>query len=122
MSKKIEKLVKKLSDSEQKELQEYIERHYEVNFIGEVMRDDIRDKLIEVIHAEHTHLDKLEIYEEHDLKKHLSLDAAEVTSIAVELESEFEIEEIPFARVMEWTLVKDIVDYLETALEESIND
>ena len=119
--KKIDNLVKQLSESELEILAGYIERQYAVEFKGEVVRDDIRDRVIELLLREFVYLEP-NFDEDSLLEKDLVLDAVEITGFAETLVEEFELEGIEFAEVMRWTMVKDIVNYIENALECAVEE
>ena len=84
-----------------------------------MLRDDIVKKLTQLLEAEHTWLINLE--EENTLEE-LDLSPPDITLFADKMIIEFDIDEIDFAKIMEWTTVKDMVDYIEDILEEGKSD
>ena len=119
MDKKLENLINQLSTNEQVALAEYIERQYAVEFKEKTMlRDDILYKITEQLHMEFTQIGWDDVDEDQTLGKGLELDPVEVYAFSETLANSFEIEEIAFAKVMEWATVKDIVNYIETTLED----
>lgn len=94
-----------------------------------MFRDDIKDRVIELMHERFSWLnddeDDIEdgisarIHCEYETFEDLVLDRDMIREFADEvLPLNFELEHIDFARVMEWQRVKDIVDYLEDNLEK----
>ena len=119
MKKLIDNLVVQLSPREQKNLSEHIQRQYSITYSKEnkVFRDDIKDKVIELLKIEYRELENVRVDNFSTLEKHLGLDAVDITSFADTLIQEFELEGIEFSAIMEWQAVKDIVDYIENSLE-----
>jgi len=119
MGKRIENLINQLSESDQKVLADYIEGQYCVEFIGDgkMLRDDISIKVTESLQAEFNWISHAEISESHNLQRDLTLDAVCITGFAELLVKEFSLEDIEFSNIMEWLTVKDIIDYLEEALD-----
>lgn len=111
---KITNLVKQMSKSEQQTLLDYIKNQYCLEEKEGMLRDDISFKIREQLEANHTWLK--DIQEDSTLEE-LELDPMLITAFADTLEEEFELTEIPFAKIMEWLTVKDIVNYIEEALE-----
>jgi len=124
VNKKLENQISQLSESEQKVLSEYLEKQYCVEFIGDgkMLRDDISIKVTEILQAEFKWISHAEISESHNLQRDLTLDAVCITGFAELLAKEFNLEDIEFSNIMEWLTVKDIVDYLEEALECALHD
>lgn len=119
-NKKINNLVNQLSPSEQKQLEEYLEIQYAVNFSEEqrMYRDDIKDRVIELLTA----ISWKEVKEESLLEKELELDTVDLAGFSETLLEEYDLEEIEFSALMEWTTVKDIVDYIEIALQNKVGE
>jgi len=114
--KKILGLVRQLSESEQKVLADYIKRQYAVEFKGEVVRDDVVNTVVEGLYAEFEYIEADSIKEESTFAE-IDVDAVDIVDFTVFLMEKFEIEEIEFRKLMEWSTVKDVVDYVEDALE-----
>jgi len=81
-----------------------------------LIRDDIRDRIIEEMQILFPWMD---IPHEGDTLAHLKLDSQNMLSFCKILIKEFDLEDITFAKVMQWSTVKDIVDYIEDNLGES---
>lgn len=124
MKKLIDNLVVQLSPREQKTLSEHIQRQYSVDHSKEnkVFRDDIKDKVIELLKIEYRELENVRVDNFSTLEKHLGLDAVDITSFADTLIQEFELEGIEFSAIMEWQAVKDIVEYIENSLENKVGE
>ena len=113
MIEKINNLLRQLSEDELKSLVEYLERQYTLDFKeGCMLRDDIRDRIFELIRSLFT----LEVKESMSFEE-LELDAVDITALADALLLEFELEEIEFASMMEWQKIQDIVSYIDITLE-----
>ena len=113
MLEKINNLLRQLSEAEQKELLCHIKRQYALDFKeGCMLRDDIRDRIFELIRSLFT----LEVKESMSFEE-LELDAVDITALADALLLEFELEQIEFANIMEWQKIQDIVSYIDIALE-----
>ena len=116
MNEKLNNMIRQLSSSEQKTLEDYLERQYSVEFKGDgMLRDDIKDKTLELLQIEFNWICS-NINEEMTLQKDLTLDAVDITAFADTLLKEFELEEIPFSNVMEWVTISDIVSTIEDLL------
>ena len=79
-----------------------------------LIRDDIKDKIFDLITANFTD-PKFRVHE-HFTWEQMSMEITCVQHLSDMAAITFEIE-IPFSEVMKWTTVKDIVNYIETALE-----
>ena len=113
---KIDNLVNQLSASEHIALAEYIERQYAIEYKGEgVLRDDIRDRIFELIKSNFTSLKF--IVQEHYTWMDMEMNPDEVNALSEMLMIEFGLESIEFSRVMEWQRVSDVISYIEDALE-----
>ena len=119
MLEKITNLVKQMHKAEQKELLQHIEAQYGLEEKNGMLRDDISFKIRELLEANHTWLK--EVQEEDNLQE-LDLDAVDITAFADTLLLEFELDQIEFSQIMEWPTVKDIVNYIEEALENRIGE
>jgi len=116
MNEKIENMVNQLSENEKQELAQYIERAYAVDFTGDKMlRDDIKDKLIELIQVEFSGTQFIEEKSELEV---FEIDSLDRITLASEIENEFDIDFISPDHTSGWNTVKDIVSHIETALEE----
>ena len=123
MNEKLKNMIRQLSSSEQKTLEDYLERQYSVEFKGDgMLRDDIVYKITVLLHMEFMHIEHAELHEKHNLQKDLNLDAVDITAFADALLKEFELEEIPFSNIMEWVTVADIVNTIEDSLECALHD
>jgi len=113
---KIINLVKQMNEDDKKHLFQRIQREYALEEKTGMLRDDIVEKVLALLHTEFTHLD-VTVNEHDELESTMDLDAVDITSFADTLLKEFDLEEIAFAKVMEWQTVKDMVDFIEDALE-----
>ena len=77
-----------------------------------MLRDDIRDRVFELIRSLFT----LEVKESMTFEE-LELDAVDITALADALLVEFDLEEVEFASVMEWQKIQDVVSYIDITLE-----
>ena len=111
---KITNLVKQMHKSEQKELLQHIEKQYGLKEKNGMLRDDISFKTRQALEENYTWLKEVQ---EDDNLQELELDAVNITEFADTLLVEFELEQIEFAKIMEWSTVKDIVNHIEDALE-----
>lgn len=111
---RITNLVKQMSKSEQQALTDHIKNKYCLEEKKGMLRDDISLKVRELLETNHTWLTNLQ--EENTLEE-LELYATDMTAFADALLVEFNLEQVEFSAIMEWTTVKDIVDYMEDALE-----
>jgi len=82
-----------------------------------MLRDDIKDKVIEIIET----LFDITV-EEKDSFRELDFDAIDITEISEALITVFEIDEIKFATVMEWEKVSDIIGTVEEKIEYALHD
>ena len=113
MIEKINNLLRQLSEDELKSLVEYLERQHTLDFKeGCMLRDDIRDRVFELIRSLFT----LEVKESMSFEE-LELDAVDITALADAILMEFELEEVEFANIMEWQKIQDIVNYVDITLE-----
>ena len=103
-----------MSEDDKKHLFEKIKNDYCLEEKNGMLRDDISLKIRELLEMSHTWFVKVK--EENTLAE-LDLDPALTTAFADVLEEQFEIKEIEFSVIMEWSTVKDIVNYIEEALE-----
>jgi len=90
-----------------------------------MLRDDIRDKVTELLIQDFTWLEgsnEGKVEETDELQKRLSLDAVDITAFSDTLIREFDLGSIEFSKVMEWEIVEDIVDYIEDNLECALHD
>ena len=104
---KILNLVKQMSEDEKQSLLTYIKRQYMLEEKTGMLRDDIRDRVFEIIKLLFAD-DSFEV-QEHFNFIDLTMDAKDVTELSDALSREFELEDIPFAEVMEWQRIKDII-------------
>jgi len=81
-----------------------------------LIRDDIKDKVIELLLIEFPSQKEVN---ERTYFKDIDLEAMDIRAFADTIAKEFEIEEIPVCQVMQWQTVKDIVCYLDNALEDA---
>lgn len=119
MTDRINNLVKQMSDVDKKHLFEKIKDDYCLKEKNGMLRDDISLKIRELLEIEHTWLRSTV---EEDTLEELDLYQADITLLVVTMIKEFELEEIEFSTIMEWTTVKDIVDYIEDTLECALYD
>lgn len=117
MNKELKNQISQLSESEQKTLSEYLKRQYAVEFKGEgMLRDDIRDIIFDFIKSEFT--DPRFIVQEQYRFADIEMSPDAVNALSEMLIDKFELHSIEFSRVMEWQKVSDVIDYIETALED----
>ena len=114
MQDKIINIFRQMHKSEQRELLQHIEAQYGLKEKSGMLRDDIVLKLTQLLEVEHTWLMDLK---EEDTFRELDLTPPDITLFADTIAKEFELEEVNFAKMMEWSTVKDIVDYIEDNLE-----
>ena len=121
LSKKSMQTISRITKGELSELDEHIEKQYGSSFEeGTVLRDDIKDRVFDLITLNFTD-PKFRVHEHFTWEK-MTMDAEDVKTLAMMILVEFNLEEIPFAETMKWTTVKDIVSYIETALECALHD
>jgi len=84
-------------------------------------RDDISYTIIELLQKEFEWIDGQLITEDTELSD-LSIEAADIRDFAEALLEEFILEEIELSKLMEWKTVKDIIDYIEVALQNKIGE
>lgn len=80
-----------------------------------MMRDDIRDRIFEIIKINFTSL-KFTVYEKYTYQD-MDMSPGDMRTLAELIATEFDIEEIPLAKVMAWTTVGSIVSNIENILE-----
>jgi len=118
--KKIINSLDKLSKGELKALWQHILFQY-VPDIGEkedeILRDDIKDKVVELLLIEFCWKDEKIIELTSFLDKDTSLD--EGVEFSEVVSKEFELDYISPDSVARWETVKDIVDYIEDNIGES---
>lgn len=114
MNEKLLNLIKQMSDSEKQILYDDIKNNYCLEEKTGMLRDDIKFKITELLEVNCTRLK--EVQEDDDLQE-LELDAVDITAFADTLLIEFGLEQIEFSEIMKWQTVKDIVNYIEEALE-----
>jgi len=121
MNTKLQNLINQLSPTEQQRLIKHLEREYELKFKGSnMLRDDIKDKVVEIIKADFA--EPSFVVQEHNTWVDLNLDAVDVVGLSEVLLKEFELEEIPFSRVMGWETVSDVIGTIEDYLECALHD
>ena len=81
-----------------------------------LLRDDIKDKVFDLITTNFT--DPKFVVQEHHTWIELNMDAVDVVELSTFVEFEFDIGFISPDGIQKWTTVKDIVNYIETALED----
>ncbi len=114
MTKKLKNLIDQLSESEKKVLYEHIKNQYAVEERVSMLRDDIKDKVIELLKVEFIHVEGVcERASFHSL----SLESMDVMAFSETLVQEFNLEAISLSQVMQWQTVKDIVSYLDNTME-----
>jgi len=79
-----------------------------------MIRDDIKNKVVELLHRE---FDVAVVANEEDSFDTLGLDAVDITAFADDLVREFGFTTVPFSRIMKWDCVGDIVDFVEDTLK-----
>jgi len=111
----------KLQDGELKALWERIQFDFVPDF-GEkaMLRDDIRDKTIEVIHSLCEWTSSIKI-EEATKIYHLNIEN-ELELLSNSLEHEFSLPYINPDDINKWNTVADIVNYIEDQLECALHD
>lgn len=87
-----------------------------------MLRDDIRDSLFELLKANFIWITHVKLYEKHELKKDLTIIQADLNEFAGYIENQFDLEFISPDAVSKWTTIKDIVNYIENALECALHD
>jgi len=115
VTKKIINLVKQLEPGEKQALFEHIQRQYIREEKDGMLRDDIAEKITQLLQQDFSWIEE-ELIEETDLQA-VGLDKDCITTFGNILLQEFDLDYIEFSKVMEWTTVKDIVSYIEDALE-----
>jgi len=85
----------------------------------QMFRDDIRDRIFDLITANFT--DSRFIVQENYTWIEMNMDAVDVQSLSDMVEAEFEID-IEFSETMKWETASDVVTYIETALEDALHD
>lgn len=116
MKQKINNLMNQLSVNELDDLFVHIKRQYAVEEKDSMLRDDIRDKVVELLQATFSWITVVD--EDTDYFS-LALGSQEIVEFCVVLLENFELEHVELAKMMEWQTVKDIVDYIEDNLEQS---
>ena len=115
MINKILNLVKQMGEDDKKHLFQRIQREYCLEEKTDMLRDDIRDKVFDLITANFTC--PRFIVQEHYNWIELNMDAIDVTALSDMLIIAFELEQIEFAKIMEWQTVADIVNYIEDNIQ-----
>ena len=107
----LKKLIGRLSGSEQAVLAQHIVDHHGIDLedVG-MLRDDIVSKTLELLEIEFSWTAGAK---ESSLFVDLDLDRQHIEDFSIKLIEEFELEEIMFAKIVEWTNIKDMVDYIE---------
>jgi len=116
---KITNLVKQMSEDEKESLHSHIRRQYALEEKTGMLRDDIIDKVIELIQINFVWISSLE---EKDNLEIQNLMVSDLIDFSTELEKEFEIENIALSETMQWITVADIVNYIEDNLECALHD
>ena len=114
MTQKIVNLVKKLSKEERIELHTKIKRDYALEDGETMLRDDIKDKVIELMKID---FNTLEEVKESDYFRDIGLEAMDIVAFADVVVKNFGLEDIEFSNIMAWQTVKDIVNCVEDRLE-----
>ena len=113
---KIINLVKQMNEDDKKHLFQRIQREYALEEKKGMLRDDIVEKVLALLHRDFTHLDA-EINEHDEFENTMDLDAVDLTDFTDTLLKEFDLDSIEFSTTMEWQTVSDIVNYTEDVLE-----
>jgi acyl carrier protein len=85
-----------------------------------MLRDDIRDKVIELLHGDFQWINKVVLKENTILLIDLDIDSLDIVEFSQTLEFEFDINFISPDDISKWITVKDIVDYIEQNLEKEM--
>jgi len=112
---KIVNLVKQLTEEEKTELREHIKRKYVVEEKEGMLRDDIKDKVIDLMLIEFVSVKEVK---ESSYFTDLKLEAMDIVAFADIVIKSFGLDNIPFSNVMAWQTVKDIINQVEDVLEE----
>ena len=114
MIQEIINLVKQLPEDDKKELLTYIKGQYTIEERKGMLRDDIKDRIFELIKL-HFATGNFTVKEEYSFKD-LYIDSTVLAALCEIIENDFEIEPIEFSRAMEWQRVKDIIDTVDDIL------
>ena len=114
MVERLDNLTDQLSESQKEYLVGYLRKHFALDFTGEIMRDDIRDRIFEMIKL--LFGDDKMIVGENSSFIDLEIDATDVSELHDKIESEFIIRKIEFSEAMEWQKIKDVIDCVEDRL------
>lgn len=86
-----------------------------------ISRDDIRDGVIGLLNIQFSWIDtKDKEVCECDTFEELALGMDDMREFLETLLDEFELEDIELSAVMGWTKVKNIVDYIDIALQDKL--
>jgi len=126
IKKQIVDSLEKLSRGELKALWQHIQFQYVPDFgekEDEMLRDDIRDKIIELLYTE---FDWLKQYAPIDLEtsafEDLDIDTLNIVEFSSTIEAEYEIGFISPDYYTKWSTAEDIVGYIEDNLECALHD
>ena len=108
-------LVKQLSEKEKMQEYQHIKDTYNVGATKAMLRDDIRDKIFELLHVDFPFLEK---FEEGDDLSVMHLGQQELVDFSETLLQEFELQDIDFAEIKEWETVADIINTVDLELSE----
>ena len=111
MNKRILNLVKQMGEEDKKHLYQRIQSEYALKEKNGMLRDDIRDKIFEIIKM--LFADYKFVVQEHLSFAELNMDAIDVTALVDAIMKEFDLEAIEFSNIMEWQRVADIINYIE---------
>lgn len=120
MNNKILNLVKQMSEREKQSLFDYIKRQYALKEKTGMLRDDIKDKVFDLINS--TFVDPKFMLQEHHTWVDITMDAEDVIALSEMIMIEFELDSIDFSEVMKWQTLKDVITYIEEALECALHD
>ena len=109
-------LVKQLSKKEKMQEYQHIKDTYSVGAKTTMLRDDIRDKIFELLYADFPFLEKFD--ESNDLEV-IHLGQQELVDFSATLIKEFSLEDIEFSEIKEWEVVADIINTVDLQLSES---
>jgi hypothetical protein len=111
------RVIKRLDKSEIVELDIHIHEQYGVSFECSVFRDDILEKLSELIAQEAIVLILSPIEERDRLFEDMMFSGDDVINFRILIEKEFSLESISIKVAHKWKIVGDIVTYIENEME-----
>lgn len=120
MNEKILNLVKQMSESEKQTLLTHIKRQYALEEKTSMLRDDIQDKVFDLITSNFT--DPRFIVQEQYSWVEMNMDTVDVAALSEMIIVVFELDGIEFSDIMKRQTLKDVITYIEEALECALHD